>query len=151
MRDGGGGYQEIVSLSSIPFFLFLTSFPVVLSPYPALARGYPAKKLQGKLNSWTEFMFQIWVQQSFFTIRKIPICQWVPGKAELTFPFPLMQTPSPEQFHDSGYHEWFNAGHHGACWQWHHRQGETLFVPEANDACARLWLFTFTLVGCSIL
>lgn len=42
-----------------PFFLFLTSFPVVLSPYPVLVRGCPAKKLQGKLNSWTGVMFKI--------------------------------------------------------------------------------------------
>lgn len=31
-------------------FLFLTIFPVVLSPHPALASGYPARKWRGKPN-----------------------------------------------------------------------------------------------------
>lgn len=41
-----------------------------------------------------------------------------------------MQTPPSEQLHDSGHHEWLNAGHHGASRQRHHRQGDSSLVKD---------------------
>lgn len=43
-----------------------------------------------------------------------------------------MQTPPPEQLNDSGHHERFDAGHPGAGWQRHHRQGDKVVVTPSE-------------------
>lgn len=78
-----------------------------------------------------------------FGIRKDQFikCKLAPGTVEFNFPSPHVQTSPPEQLHDSGHHEWLNAGHHGACWQRHHRQGESSFLKEVNFPCLSGYLY----------
>lgn len=113
-------------------FLFLTIFPVVLSPHPALASGYPARKWRGKPNFSSVFCryqlpSSIIVINGCFWKQLFIKYEWIRWSDVFAL---YMQTPPPEQLNDSGHHERLDAGHPGAGWQRHHRQGDSCGYAE---------------------